>query len=111
LRIIFLGFVQKKGWLNNDIKSIEDYISLYNPCIHIKGIYRDLLEPLFFKILNFPCIDLDAKELYITNEGIINFIDFLFNYNFNLEENTLYDEGLELNPEFLSIIFERLIDK
>ncbi len=49
--------------------------------------------------------------LYITNEAIIEFIDFLFSYNFTLEENTLYDEELELNPEFLGIIFEKLINK
>jgi len=38
-------------------------------------------------------------------------VNFLFSFNFTLEENTLYDEELELNPEFLGIIFEKLINK
>ncbi len=144
LRIIFLGFVQKKGWLGNNDRFIQSYINSYNPDIQNNGIYQDLLIPLFFQALNlapsqknkfsFPTVsepfksqlvnapylngglfrkhenyDLDA--LYITNEAIINFIDFLFSYNFTLEENTLYDEELELNPEFLGIIFEKLINK
>ena len=144
LRIIFLGFVQKKGWLGNDAKFIRNYINCYDPCLHTNGIYQDLLEPLFFQALNsphstknkftFPNIpepfnnalvnapflngglfhkitDFDTIALYITNEGIRNFVDFLFSYNFTLEENTLYDEELELNPEFLGIIFEKLINK
>jgi methylase of polypeptide subunit release factors len=143
IRIIFLGFVQKKGWLGNN-NFIQDYLKSYNPDIHKNGIYQDLLCPLFFQALNlapskknkfsFPHIsepyktylvnmpylngglfrkhqDYDFDALYITNEAIIKFIEFLFSYNFTLEENTLYDEELELNPEFLGIIFEKLINK
>jgi len=143
IRIIFLGFVQKKGWLG-DSNFIQDYLKSYNPEIHKNGIYNELLCPLFFQALNlapsqknkysFPSIpepyktylvnmpylngglfrkhqDYDLDALYITNEAIIKFIEFLFSYNFTLEENTLYDEELELNPEFLGIIFEKLINK
>lgn len=143
IRIIFLGFVQKKGWLG-DSNFIQDYLKSYNPEIHKNGIYNELLCPLFFQALNlapsqknkysFPSIpepyktylvnmpylngglfrkhqEYDLDALYITNEAIIEFIDFLFSYNFTLEENTLYDEELELNPEFLGIIFEKLINK
>jgi len=143
IRIIFLGFVQKKGWLGNN-NFIQDYLKSYNPELHNNGIYQDLLCPLFFQALNlapskknkfgFPHIsepyktylvnmpylngglfrkhqDYDLDALYITNEAIIKFIEFLFSYNFTLEENTLYDEELELNPEFLGIIFEKLINK
>jgi len=136
--------VQKKGWLGNNSKFIQNYIKTYNSDIHKNGIYQELLCPLFFQALNsapsqknkfsFPNItepfntqlvnapylngglfrkhenyDLDA--LYITDEAINNFTEFLFSYNFTLEENTLYDEELELNPEFLGIIFEKLINK
>ncbi len=143
IRIIFLGFVQKKGWLGNN-NFIQDYLKSYNPELHKNNIYNDLLCPLFFQALNlapsqknkygFPHIhepyktylvnmpylngglfrkhqDYDLDALYITNEAIVKFIDFLFSYNFTLEENTLYDEELELNPEFLGIIFEKLINK
>lgn len=54
---------------------------------------------------------LDDEGYHITDKAIGNFFDFLFSYNFTIEENTLYDEDLELNPEFLGIIFERLVNK
>lgn len=144
IRIIFLGFVQKKGWLGNDQKFISNYLQCYDPKDHKQGIYQDLLTPLFFTALNqspgsknkfgFPNIpepfkthlaqapylngglfriheDYDTKGLTISDEAIIKFVSFLFSYNFTLEENTLYDEELELNPEFLGIIFERLVNK
>lgn len=144
IRIIFLGFVQKKGWLGDNPNFIRDYLDCYNPAVHQEGIYQDLLTPLFFTALNSPpsckskyCFahipepfkthlatapylngglfrpheNYDTKGLFVTNEAIINFVNFLFSFNFTLEENTLYDEELELNPEFLGIIFEKLINK
>jgi hypothetical protein len=144
IRIIFLGFVQKKGWLGDNLKFIEDYINSYDKALQPKGIYQDLLVPLFFTALNksphtksihgFPDIEepfkshlvsapylngglfrehhnVDKDALYITDKGIDGFIKFLFSFNFTLEENTHYDEELELNPEFLGIIFEKLVNK
>ncbi|MDO8499639.1 MAG: Eco57I restriction-modification methylase domain-containing protein [bacterium] len=55
--------------------------------------------------------EIDRKGYTIPDKVIIDFFDFLFSYNFTIEENTLYDEELELNPEFLGIIFERLVNK
>lgn len=144
IRIIFLGFVQKKGWLGNNADFIRDYLGSYDPTLHHHGIYQDLLSPLFFTALStapsqknkygFPHIpepfkthlatapylngglfrpheDYDTIALFITNEAVLSFTNFLFSFNFTLEENTLYDEELELNPEFLGIIFEKLINK
>jgi len=54
---------------------------------------------------------LDDEGYHITDKVIGDFFEFLFSYNFTIEENTLYDEDLELNPEFLGIIFERLVNK
>lgn len=144
IRIIFLGFVQKKGWLGNNESFIQEYIRKYDLELHHQGIYQDLLCPLFFHALNsapsskskhgFPFIpepfsthlatapylngglfrpheEFDTEALYITDDAVVSFVNFLFSYNFTLEENTLYDEELELNPEFLGIIFEKLINK
>jgi hypothetical protein len=144
IRVIFLGFVQKKGWLGDNPNFIKDYISSFDPGVHKLGIYQDLLCPLFFTALNsappsknkfgFPYMaepykthlvsapylngglfrkheNYDFDALFIADDAIRNFINFLFSYNFTLEENTLYDEELELNPEFLGIIFEKLINK
>lgn len=144
IRIIFLGFVQKKGWLGDNPNFIKDFIGSFDPSVHQQGIYHDLLCPLFFTALNtspssknkygFSQIpepfkaqlaaapylngglfrkheDYDLEALFITDDAIRSFVDFLFSFNFTLEENTLYDEELELNPEFLGIIFEKLINK
>ncbi len=50
----------------------------------------------------------DDQSLWIPDDLIGDFFNFLFQYNFTVEENELYDEELELNPEFLGIIFERI---
>jgi hypothetical protein len=144
IRVIFLGFIQKRGWIGDDEKFLPNFLVEYTK----KGLGRELfynkwLEPLFFEALNsapgtkvayrvnefpehiekilqmapylngglFERRDLDGKGWFISDEAISGFFDFLFSYNFTIEENTLFDEELELNPEFLGIIFERLVNK
>jgi hypothetical protein len=57
------------------------------------------------------------KQGYDTNGWILSdwavesFFNFLFSHSFTIEENSLEDEDLQLNPEFLGIIFERLVNK
>jgi len=144
MRIIFLGFVQKKGWIGHNRTFIQDFLREYQN--HHAGqntFYREWLAPLFFEALNHPpgynayanapFSDATKRNLvmapflngelfkrksgvddlgcYIPDQPIADFIDFLFQYNFTIEENDLYDEELELNPEFLGIIFERLVNK
>lgn len=144
MRIIFLGFVQKKGWLGNNPDFIRQMIAIFHPEKHPNGIYHDMLRELFFNALNTPpskkagysfhLFDepfqsqlrkapylngglyrqderFDKDPYFVEDSAIQNFISFLFSFNFTLEENTLYDEELELNPEFLGIIFEKLINK
>ena len=144
IRVIFLGFIQKRGWIGDEEKFLPNFLAEYTK----KGFGRDLfynkwLEPLFFEALNSPPgtkvayrvnefpdhiekalqmapylngglferRDRDGKSWIISDTAIKAFFDFLFAYNFTIEENTLYDEELELNPEFLGIIFERLVNK
>lgn len=145
IRIIFLGFVQKKGWLGTNEQFIQDFWNEYKSKFYGKDeFYTRWLEPLFFESLNSPPgrktayrnnefsdetknvldtapylngelfkrkINYDDKGLFIPDSYIGNFFDFLFQYNFTIEENTQYDEELELNPEFLGIIFENLVVK
>jgi len=145
IRIIFLGFVQKKGWLDKKdfLKSFWDE---YKSGEHRENsFYTEWLEPLFFEALNSPPgrkvkysnnpfssateailqmapflngelfkphTGIDKRGfVYIPDAHIDEFIDFLFQYNFTIEENTNIDEELELSPEFLGIIFERLVNK
>ncbi len=145
IRIIFLGFVQKKLWLNKDEDFLLNFWKEYKSKYSGKDLfYSEWLAPLFFESLNNPpgrkvfnrstpfsestalALQMapflngelfkekkgyDDCELFIPDKNIEQFFDFLFSYNFTIEENTLYDQDLELNPEFLGIIFERLVNK
>ena len=53
---------------------------------------------------------MDDRGLYLKDEAVRDFFDFLFAHNFTVEENDRYEEELELNPEFLGLILERLIN-
>ncbi len=146
IRTIFLGFVQKKGWLGEDQRFLQNLWLEYKSWRAKEKaagdrFYLDWLEPVFFEALsspsgrkvaygsapfsertqrilqNAPYLNgelfkrkrgIDDLGLYIPDHLIGDFFDFLFQYNFTVEENELYDEELELNPEFLGIIFERL---
>jgi hypothetical protein len=53
---------------------------------------------------------LDLPEALLTDEAVGRFYDFLFAHNIVLEESTAYEADLELNPELLGLILERLIN-
>lgn len=141
IRTIFLGFVQKKGWLGQNPRFLQDFWAEYQRTSANDTFYKEWLEPLFFEALNSPPgrkvsyghapfspdtqkilqmapylngelfkrkRGVDDQGLWLPDAVIGQFFDFLFQYNFTVEENELYDEELELNPEFLGIIFERL---
>ena len=148
IRVIFLGFVEKRGWLGGNEKFIQSFWAEYN--LHKQKskcsdeFYTRWLEPLFFEALNSapgkkvewknnefspetektlqmaPFLngelfkrkqDVDERGFYLPDKIIGEFLEFLFQYNFTIDENTAYDEELELNPEFLGIIFERFVNQ
>lgn len=145
IRIIFIGFVQKRRWLGEDEEFILNMWDEYKSKLFGQNqFYKDWLEPLFFEALNSPPgrevrygnnhfsekvrlalkmapylngeifnrrTGLDTEGFYLPDNSIETFFNFLFQYNFTIEENTNFDEELELNPEFLGIIFERLVNK
>ncbi len=145
IRTIFLGFIQKKGWIGNDEKFMQNFFKEYERKYSSQDLfYKRWLTPLFFQALNSPPgkkvaysdndfseeteknlqmapylngglfkekPEYDHQGYCIPDKGIKEFFDFLFSYNFTIEENSYEDEDLQLNPEFLGIIFERLVSK
>jgi hypothetical protein len=144
IRIIFLGFIQKKSWIGNDEEFLhsmwEEYLSNRKSD---DNFYRDWLTPLFFRALNSPYGQelpksitkitasyrskfanapflngglfkpkegIDDQDIYVLDEKVATFLEFLFSHSFTIEENSNQDEDLQLNPEFLGIIFERLVN-
>ncbi|HXK97578.1 MAG TPA: hypothetical protein PK828_06875, partial [Limnochordia bacterium] len=127
IRIIFLGFVQKKGWLGDNPRFMQDFLGEYKQLGSSDTLYKEWLEPLFFGAFNSPpgskeILDkapfsnftkeilhnapylngelfkrkqnVDDCGLWIKDQSICEFFDFLFQYNFTVEENELYDEEL-----------------
>lgn len=139
IRTIFLGFIQKRNWLGDDQKFIQKFYNSYGISKTKKGFYKEWLALLFFEALNnkfFPrqylpsdinsALQLapylngglfrekdgyDSNGWYIPDEEIGKFFDFLFSHSFTIEESSIDDSDLQLNPEFLGIIFERIVNK
>jgi len=145
IRIVFLGFIQKKKWLGDDEKFIQAFFNEYRINSFGKNeFYSRWLIPLFFEALNSPqgrkvaygnndfSVETEAKlqmapylngglfrekpghddnGWIIPDKELGDFFEFLFAHSFTIEENSIGDEDLQLNPEFLGIIFERLVNK
>jgi len=139
IRTIFLGFIQKRKWLGDNEKFIQHFFAAYQATKEKDKFYEDWLSILFFEALNhkftprkhLPAQFNDALRLapylngglfkqkkefdeqgwWIPDREISDFFDFLFSHSFTIEESSLTDAELQLNPEFLGIIFERLVNK
>jgi len=145
IRTIFIGFIQKREWIGDDKKFIQNFFKGYKPKSFGKNkFYVNWITPLFFEALNSPQgriihsgdnniprgieeklrmapylngglfkpkAGYDDNKWIIPDNEIEEFFEFLFSHNFTIEENSLEDEDLQLNPEFLGIIFERLVNK
>lgn len=71
-RLMFLYFIQKKGWLNNDMQFVWSLVRKYkNNGGTPNGLYRDWIEPLFFYWFNnkeipesYDNLPADLSEIY-----------------------------------------------
>ena len=133
-RIVFLYFVQKKGWLNNDRKFLSNLFHSYtkeNPNINF---YDEILEDLFFNALNtkrdndkinlggkdyeipylngglFEEDEYDKTDLTITNEDLRQVLELFDSYNFTVIEDTPHDSEIAIDPEMLGRVFEDLLE-
>ena len=136
-RLMFLAFVQKKGWLkiNESIDYLDAIWKDYQTSRATdSNFYNDRLKILFFEGLNTPKDErppienlvgsvpylnggLFAKNSYDENFGIIVpdqsiqlILHHLFaKYNFTVEENTELDQEIAVDPEMLGHVFEELV--
>ena len=139
-RIVFLHFLQKKGWLNNNPAFLRD-LFFFSP--HQGDFLEQVLEPLFFGIFNTEKgnrqqlfkdkkwdISLleDWKELPYLNGGLFerdsideqnitlpaslfeDLFNFMASYNFTVDENDPDDAEIGVDPEMLGKIFESLLE-
>lgn len=150
-QIVFLYFLQKKGWLGARkgeyiSKGDSQFLrSLFEKCKDNKeNFFNDYLEHLFYNCLNslpqmagsfyrekFDCqipflngglfepvsgYNWEDEFLNIPNEifsnekgeGILDIFDL---YNFTIDENTLDDQEVSVDPEMLGKVFENLLEE
>lgn len=132
-RIVFLYFLQRKGWLNGDRQYMHNLF--YDSTV--KDNFLDgVLEPLFFEVLNtdkqyrtadanalpgsenipylngglFARDEIDELDCVFPEDYFKKLFDFLDSYNFTIDENDVDDAEIGIDPEMLGRIFENLLE-
>ena len=132
-RIVFLYFLQRKGWLDGNRQYMHDLF--YNS--DKKDNFLDgVLEPLFFEVLNtdkpyrtnaakslpgsenipylngglFARDEIDERTCIFKEEDFERLFDFLDSYNFTIDENDTDDAEIGIDPKMLGRIFENLLE-
>lgn len=139
-RLVFLQFLQKKGWLNGDYNFLQN---LYANSEYKDDYLESVLEPLFFGVLNtkpeereqifkkngwdlsllkewkriqylngglFEADNNDKKREHFDKGLFANLFDFFSQYNFTIDENDPSDAEVGIDPEMLGHIFENLLE-
>ncbi|MBR0246355.1 MAG: hypothetical protein IJQ61_07775 [Bacteroidales bacterium] len=139
-RIVFLQFLQKKGWLGVPVDmewgdGDKEFIqNLYDRCEDKTAFIDDVLEVLFDDIntkrdndlasgilgnnikvpyLNGGLFELnqaDALPFKLKKEILDKMFSFFGNYNFTIDENDPDDAEIGVDPEMLGRIFENLLE-
>ncbi len=139
-RIVFLHFLQKKGWLNDD----QEFLSkLFFLSPYKQDFLEQELEPLFFGIFNtepnkreqlfsqehwdlrwlaeweklpylngglFERDEVDKMKIKLPASLFENLFRFMASYNFTIDENDPDDADIGIDPEMLGKIFESLLE-
>ena len=136
-RIVFLYFIQKKGWMavpknENWDKGNPDYLyQLFKNAQYKELFYSDYLVPLFFDTLNNPDSENEQNDLrfpYLNGGLFDKSQDFLYDklalpsaifdklfdtfnrYNFTIYEDAPDEHTVAVDPEMLGHIFENLLE-
>ena len=135
-RIMFIYFVQKKGFLDGDTdylrKRLEQSVKQGNDLF-----YKEFLSPLFFEgfakkeedrsakmnrllgdvpylngglFLKHQIEELHGRDIQITDKAFEKLFDFFDQYQWHLDERPLRKDD-EINPDVLGYIFEKYINQ
>jgi len=133
-RLVFLQFLQKKGWLgvgihdewgSGDSEFIQNLFARCNDKDHFIG---NVLEPLFNDLnsenekklpqyrtpyLNGGLFEqevADETDFALPEKYMKSLLDFFASYNFTIDENDPDDAEVGVDPEMLGRIFENLLE-
>ena len=136
-RIVFLYFIQKKGWLavakgKKWGEGNPNYLyDLFTKSKHKEDFYNQELVPLFFRTLcnpdyekanndfRFPYLngglfddsqDRKYNKLYMPERIFQNLFETFNNYNFTIYEDAPDEHTVAVDPEMLGHIFENLLE-
>jgi hypothetical protein len=135
-RLMFVYFIQKKGFLNHDESYLQNKLDEFHKTKK-DTFYRGFLCPLFFRgfatpdkqktkddkelLGNIPYLNggifeehdiekRNGKELQIPDRAFQNLFSFFNQYQWHLDDRPLKDDG-EINPDVLGYIFEKYINQ
>jgi hypothetical protein len=139
-RIVFLYFLQKKGWLGCPTntreweRGVPDFVGkLFADCQDKDKFHSQCLVPLFYETLNRPNRPGDLFTVTKTRVPYLNgglfehepypaekidfpailfagLLEFFGQYNFTIDENDPDDNEVGIDPEMLGHIFENLLE-
>jgi len=139
-RLVFIQFLQKKGWMGVPLSNKkwekgdpEFVLNLFKDTKNKEHFHSEALYPLFYDAFNTPNrkedkFDLTKSRVPYLNGGLfeneypdsekVNFpadyferlLDFFGQYNFTIDENDPLDHEVGIDPEMLGHIFENLLE-
>jgi len=136
-RLLFLYFLQRKGWLAGDPHFLTHQARHLAEADPPGNAWRDLLRPLFFDTLNrhrlndlspwgdvpylngrlFEPVDPDTDEQAFLPDDLFDphdpqgLLGFFNGYNFTVAEDTPLEQEVALDPELLGKVFENLLEE
>ncbi len=137
-RIIFCWFLKHKKSASGIPLIPEETLSISAVQTH-RDYYHFILEPLFFEVMNRPInerktvslpqadkipflngglfephgndyyVSVPNYALKIPDKWFVDFLSVLEQYNFTIDENSVVDADVSVDPEMLGRIFENLL--
>ncbi len=138
-RLMFIYFIQKKRWINNDKNFMLNFLKKYQVSGEKNAFYNKWLYNLFFEAMSKPIPEKSISDFDDNVNNILNNIpflngglfekdevekltfslsddllfsiieDFLQEYNFTITEESPFDLDIAIDPAMLGKIYESLI--
>ena len=138
-RVMFLYFIQRKGWLGEDSEFLRSFWKSYQKTeLPEDTFFEQWLSVLFFEAFNnkfhgghrhfpkeikralatapylngglFQKNDLDQKPAKITDTRFEQIFAFMERYNFTISEDSPLDKEVAVDPEMIGKVYESLVN-
>ncbi|MBW2164742.1 MAG: Eco57I restriction-modification methylase domain-containing protein [Deltaproteobacteria bacterium] len=138
-RVMFLYFIQRKGWLGGDSEFLRSFWKSYQKTeLPEDTFFEQWLSVLFFEAFNnkfhgghrhfpkeikralatapylngglFQKNDLDQKPAKITDARFEQIFAFMERYNFTISEDSPLDKEVAVDPEMIGKVYESLVN-